>query len=199
MCIKSNRMKTYFLFLFVLFFTISASSQTGFETREVSILPNSNLSISGTTNINTFDCDFNVRSFKNQNFKIHYIDKDRSLHFKNSVLTLENRNFDCGHRKINKDFHELLETEKYPEIFLKIKKIDLNQGENATVTLSFTIAGIENDYSFPIEVLWENQIRFIGKLELNIKDFDLEAPSKIFGLIVLDEEIVINFNLNIQT
>ena len=192
-------MKTYFLLFLTLFFTIPEIAQTDFETREITILPNSNLSISGTTNINDFECDFNPLYFKNESFKVHYIDKARSLIFKNSILTLENQNFDCGHRKINNDFHKLLKTEKYPEIFLKIKKIDLNREEEATVTLSFTIAGIENDYRFPIEITWENQVRFKGKLDLNIKDFNLQAPTKIFGLIVIDEEIEIDFNLNIQT
>ncbi|SKB55137.1 YceI-like domain-containing protein [Salegentibacter holothuriorum] len=192
-------MKTYFLFLFALFLSFSGLAQTSLETREIVILPNSSLSIAGTTNINEFKCDFNPLSFKNESFKVHYIDKERALIFKNSILTLENKNFDCGHRKINKDFHDLLKTEKYPEIFLKIKKIDLNKEDDATVTLSFTIAGIENDYRFPIEITWKNEIRFEGKLELNIKDFNLQAPTKIFGLIVIDEEIEIDFNLNIKT
>ncbi|SHF75635.1 YceI-like domain-containing protein [Salegentibacter echinorum] len=191
-------MKTIFNIL--LFFTLGLSVQAqNIQTREVTILPNSSLSISGTTNINTFDCDFNVLSFKKQAFEVHYTDKDRVLHFKNSVLPLENKYFDCGNRKINKDFHKLLKTEEYPAIFLTVKKIDMSRGEDAVVTLSFTIAGIENDYKFPIEVSWENQLRFKGNLQLNIKDFNLEAPSKIFGLIVLEEEIEINFNLNIQT
>ena len=115
-------MKTYFLLFLTLFFTIPGIAQTDFETREITILPNSNLSISGTTNINDFECDFNPLYFKNESFKVHYIDKARSLIFKNSILTLQNQNFDCGHRKINNDFHKLLKTEKYPEIFLKIKK-----------------------------------------------------------------------------
>lgn len=192
-------MKTYFLFFFTLFFAIAGIAQTDFETREIDILPDSQLSIKGTTNINDFECDFNTLRFKNETFKVHYTEKGEILHFKNSVLPLENQNFDCGHRKINNDFHKLLKTEKYPEIFLKIKKIDLNREEEATVTLSFTIAGIENDYRFPIEITWENQVRFKGKLDLNIKDFNLQAPTKIFGLIVIDEEIEIDFNLNIQT
>lgn len=191
-------MKTIFNIL--LLFTLGLSVQAqNIQTREVTILPNSSLSISGTTNINTFDCNFNVLSFKKQAFEVNYIDKERVLHFKNSVLPLENKYFDCGNRKINKDFHKLLKTEEYPAIFLTVKKIDMSHGEDAVVTLSFTIAGIENDYKFPIEVSWENQLRFTGNLQLNIKDFNLEAPSKIFGLIVLEEEIEINFNLNIQT
>jgi len=192
-------MKTYIPIFLLFILVFSGHAQTGMETREVSILPNSSLSISGSTNINTFDCDFNTRGFKNEGFEVHYTGNDNILYFKNSVLPLENKNFDCGNRKINKDFHKLLKTEEYPEILLKIKKIDLSRGEDATVTLSFTIAAIENDYRFPIEISWQNQLRFKGKLQLNIKDFNLEAPSKIFGLIVLEEEIEINFNLNIQT
>ena len=70
-------MKTYFLLFLTLFFTIPGIAQTDFETREITILPNSNLSISGTTNINDFECDFNPLYFKNESFKVHYIDKAR--------------------------------------------------------------------------------------------------------------------------
>jgi hypothetical protein len=192
-------MKIYFLFFFALFFIISGIAQTEFETREITILPNSNLSISGTTNINEFECDFNTLYFKGQDFKVHYSKNENVLHFKNSILPLENSNFDCGNRKINKDFHDLLQTKKHPKILLKLKEIDMSQGKNALVKLTFNIAGIDKDYEFPIEITRNKQLCFDGKLQLNIKDFNLEAPSKIFGLILLDEKIVINFNLNIQT
>jgi hypothetical protein len=192
-------MKIYFLFFFALFFIISGIAQTEFETREITILPNSNLSISGTTNINEFECDFNTLYFKGQDFKVHYSKNENVLHFKNSILPLENSNFDCGNRKINKDFHELLKTKKHPKILLKLKKIDMNGGENALVTINFNIAGVNKDYKFPVDINKDKQLCFDGKIQLNIKDFNLEAPSKIFGLIVLHEEIEINFNLNIQT
>ncbi|MBZ9728091.1 YceI family protein [Salegentibacter sp. JZCK2] len=192
-------MKTYFLFLFAFCFANAGMAQAGLETKEITILPDSNLSISGTTNINDFECDFNTLYFKNESFKAHYIEKKGILDFKNSVLPLENSKFDCGNRKINKDFQELLKTKKHPKILLKLKKIDLSREGNPMVTISFNIAGVDKDYKFPVEITRDKQLCFDGKLQLNIKDFNLEAPSKIFGLIVLDEEIEINFNLNIQT
>ena len=108
-------------------------------------------------------------------------------------------NFDCGNRKINKDFHELLKSKEHPEILLKLKKIDMSEEGNSIVTIGFTIAGVNKDYKFPVEITRDKQLCFDGKLKLNIKDFNLEAPSKIFGLIVLDEVIEINFNLNVKT
>ena len=56
-------MKTYFPLLFILFFTVTGVSQTGLETRKIDILPDSQLSIKGTTNINDFECDFNTLRF----------------------------------------------------------------------------------------------------------------------------------------
>ncbi|PKD20629.1 hypothetical protein APR41_13210 [Salegentibacter salinarum] len=192
-------MKTYFPLLFALIFTLSGVAQTGLETKKIDILPDSHLTIKGTTNINDFECEFNTLRFKNETFKVHYTENGDILYFKNSVLPLENVYFDCGNRKINKDFHELLKSEEHPEILLKLKKIDMRGEGNSIVTIGFTIAGVNNDYKFPVEITRDQQLCFDGKLKLNIKDFNLEAPSKIFGLIVLDEEIEINFNLNVKT
>ena len=191
-------MKTYFILFFTLIFAIPTIAQANFETKKILILPNSNLSITGTTNITDFECAFNTLCFKNDSFKVHYSENDNILYFKNSVLPLENINFDCGNRKINKDFHELLKTEKHPKILLKLKEIDMSRGKDAMVTLTFNIAGIDRDYEFPVKITRDKQLCFDGKLQLNIEDFNLEAPSKIFGLIVIHEEIEINFNLNIQ-
>lgn len=190
-----------FLFLFpALFFCgISGFAQNStLEKRTIEILPGSSLSISGTTNINEFECDFNTLYFQDQDIIVTYSEKGDVLNFKNSILPLENEKFDCGNRRINQDFKDLLKTEKHPEIRLRIKEIDMNRRENARVTLNFEIAGINKNYSFPVQVTGEDEaLCFTGKLQLNIKDFNLEAPSKMFGLIVIEEEIDINFNLNI--
>lgn len=192
-------MKAYFPLLFVLLFTISGVAQNDLKIKKIDILPNSQLSIKGTTNINDFECEFNTLRFKNETFKVHYTENADILYFKNSVLPLENVNFDCGNRKINKDFHELLKSEEHPEILLRLKKIDMSGKENSIVTVGFTIAGVNRDYRFPVAITRDQQLCFDGKLKLNIKDFNLESPSKIFGLIVLEEEIEINFNLNLKT
>lgn len=193
-------MKTYFLIIQLFLLSFSGFSQSGLESRKVAILPGSSLSITGNTNINEFECDFNTFYFEDKTITVNFSEKGDVLHFKNSVLPLENREFDCGNKGINKDFNSLLKTEKHPEILLKIHKIEKSSEEAARVRLKFRIAGIENDYSFPVTITGdEEELCFNGKLALNIGDFNLEAPKKMFGLIVIDEEIEINFNLNIRT
>ncbi|MGY5851522.1 YceI family protein [Salegentibacter sp. F14] len=191
-------MKTYLLLFSLLISSLAGIAQPSVETREIEILPESSLSISGNTNISQFECEFNTVCFENQSITVNFSEKGNVLDFRNSILPLENTNFDCGNRRINKDFRELLKTEKHPEILLKIQQIEMSDQQNAHVTLNFEIAGKDKNYRFPIKVTGEDQLCFEGKLALNIKDFDLEAPSKIFGLIVIEEEISINFKLNIK-
>jgi polyisoprenoid-binding protein YceI len=191
-------MKTFLPLLSFLIISVAGIAQPSVETREIEILPESSLSISGNTNISQFECDFNTIRFEQQSITVHFSTKEDILDFKNSVLPLENINFDCGNRRINKDFRELLKTEKHPEILLKIQQIEMGDKQNAQVTLNFEIAGKNKNYRFPVKVTGDNQLCFEGSLALNIKDFDLEAPSKMFGLIVIEEEININFKLNIK-
>ena len=55
------------------------------------------------------------------------------------------------------------------------------------------LAGISNTYNFKVEK-FEND-RYVGELLVNICDFDLVAPKKMMGMIVVDEEIDIHFDL----
>lgn len=191
-------MKTYLLLFSLLISSLAGIAQPNLESREIEILPESNLSISGNTNISQFECEFNTLYFENQILTVHFSNNNDMLNFKNSILPLKNRNFDCGNKRINKDFRELLKTENHPEILLRIQQIEMNDEENAHVTLNFEIAGKNKNYRFPVKVTGDDQLCFEGNLALNIKDFDLEAPSKMFGLIVIEEEISINFKLNIK-
>ncbi|HSP11089.1 MAG TPA: YceI family protein [Salegentibacter sp.] len=191
-------MKTYLLLLSLLISSLAGIAQPSVETREIEILPESSLSITGNTNISQFECEFDTVCFEQQSLTVHYSSQGDILDFKNSVLPLENTNFDCGNKRINKDFRELLKTENHPEILLKIQKIEMNGQNNAHVTLNFEIAGKNKNYRFPVKVTGDDQLCFEGNLALNIKDFNLEAPSKMFGLVVIEEEISINFKLNIK-
>ncbi|MGY5848072.1 YceI family protein [Salegentibacter sp. HM20] len=170
-----------------------------YEDSKVHILPHSNLSIKGNTNINKFECEFNSLSFRNRPLNVKYSEKNGRMIFKDTRLYLENENFDCGNRRINKDFLDLLNTKDHPQIVIKLREIEQNGDDTAKVNLVFNIAGKEKNYVFPVEVTGEEELCFSGKLKLNIEDFGLEAPQKMMGLIVIDKEIEINFNLNIQS
>ncbi|WP_027127050.1 YceI family protein [Gelidibacter mesophilus] len=165
----------------------------------VRITSKSELFIKGTSNVKDFICQYNIHNL-DAPIKIQYENFDDLIKFEESMLILENNGFDCGGKGINSDFHDLLQSEVYPEIILRLKEIKLkpNQEHSAVALVEIEIAGLKHDYHMETKFYKEQDWLISGRLKLNIKDFDLIAPKKMFGLVVVSDEIEINFNLAIK-
>lgn len=187
-------MSRFLLYFLVFLLGLNAWSQNGFVAKSVDVLPSSELSITGDTNINKFECEFNT-FYLEKCTDLVYKKNGNIISFKNAVLSLKNEGFDCGNRAINKDFHSLLNTKEYPKISLEVTEITLNKSNRGRACVKINIAGKEMSYIVPIEIVVAPMNRFIGKLKLDIRDFDLVPPKKLLGLIIIKEEIEIDFNL----
>ncbi len=182
----------FFIFAFALGFAQSTSRNTS-----VSILPNSKLTITGDTNISDFTCAFDPTMIPSAK-KVKVTEKQDELLFENAILSLDNTGFDCGSKGINRDFHALIKTEEYPSIFLELKKLKIMTQKSAIADVLITIAGKKKNYKLPVEIIDGETPQYKGNLSLNINDYNLEPPKKMFGLIVVKEDIDINFNLNVE-
>ena len=190
-------MNRFGLYCLVFIASLKGWSQNDFVAKTIQILASSELSIKGDTNISEFGCVFNT-IYLEECRKVVYRKNGNDVIFKNAVLSLKNSGFDCGNKVINKDFHAMLNTKEYPNLTMELNKITLNKGEKATAYVQITIAGKKKEYTFPIDVLSSPLNRFLGKLKLDINDFNLEPPKKMFGLIVIKDEIEIDFNLVVK-
>ncbi|QQX75802.1 MULTISPECIES: YceI family protein [Aequorivita] len=187
-------MNPFILSCLVFVLSLKGWTQNDFKTKTVQILASSELFIKGDTNISEFNCNFNtlyLGEFKH----VTYSKKENEIRFKDAILSLKNKGFDCGNSAINKDFHSLLKTKEYPIITLELTEITLNEHKKGKAHVKITIAGTKKEYSFPIDFFSSPTNRYVGKLKLDIRDFNLEPPKKLFGLIVIDEKIEINFDL----
>lgn len=189
-------MKTLaFPILFILLASFTNVSSVKHE-KTIYISPKSQLEIVGSSNVSTFTCLFNVKNL-NKPLQIGYREGHDIIHFQKSTLVLDNSYFDCGGKGINRDFHDLLRTKQHPQILLTLKEIKKKtRVENRVEALvEIQIAGISRTYTVDVETRKEDDLHIDGKLKLNITDFNLQAPKKILGLIIVSEEIEINFNL----
>ena len=179
---------------------------TGFSTRSdraedfpVKIINNSTLHIYGTTNVNTFNC---VLNFENVNSIVQtsYTLRNNRLFFENTELKLDNSCFDCGNNMMNKDFLEMLDSDNHPYITFQLKEVVVNpkQKDEIYAFASITLAGKTKLYSIPLTLKKIESIKAVGCLSIKLTDFDLEPPKKVLGLIVVNDEIDINFDLNVQ-
>lgn len=164
------------------------------ETADIYVKKGSQISITGNSNVNCFTCHYTKVIAKGcQQIKYEYNEKSYSL--KNAEINLESSAFDCGGKMINKDFNNLMESEKYPHIKISFKQIT-PKNKDFEISARIKIAGEENEYTFTIAS--DDLQSYLGTLELNIEDFGMEAPRKLFGAIKVDPNIIINFDLNLE-
>ena len=178
----------------VVFFSMRGSAQVDFETKTVTILPDSELIISGSTNVNKFDCKFNIGHISEAK-QIKFISEEHTIKFSNLKLELLTEGFDCGNKRMNSDFQDLLLCEKYPEIVIELDRIESISSEYAKAFIKVHLAGKSNSYNLPVVI---NNDRFKGKFKMNIRDFGLVPPKKALGLIEVDEMIEVQFDLRIS-
>lgn len=163
------------------------------------VTPESSLVIKGKTNVNKFDCKFNVQNLNNP-IPVFFKLENSKLVFEETSLVLKNTCFDCGNKGMNKDFYNLLKSDAYPEVILKLKEVkEDNYHKNwVSAKIDIKIAGVMNSYSVPLKFEGNKRMMIKGTLNLNIRDFNIEPPKKALGLIVVDEIIKIDLNLNVK-
>ncbi|MEP3838325.1 MAG: YceI family protein [Algibacter sp.] len=190
-------MKKMLFYIFIFVTMAFTSSKT--ETTSVIIAPSSKIVIKGKTNVNSFDCQYNVLNLKEPipvNFKVY----NNKLIFKNTILVLESSAFDCGGPGINTDFKKILQSKTYPQIFITLQEISIDPKNKSLVNaqINLEIAGITKPYSVPVKLDGEDALIIEGVLSLNIRDFNLHPPKKALGLIVVKDTIDISFYLKAQ-
>ncbi len=94
-----------------------------------------------------------------------------------------------------------LKSEEHPRIIFEMKegKIANIKGSSFTVQAKGTlsIAGKTKDIEFPVggEFVASGKMKFTGSYNINMRDYDVEPPSAMFGQIVTGEEVEIKFEL----
>ncbi|MDT8347308.1 MAG: YceI family protein [Flavobacteriaceae bacterium] len=185
-----------FFFIAVLLVCMSFNtSDTNEDNLFVKITKESYLSIKGKSNVNSFHCDYNTYMLEQEVFLTYRKNANRIL-FDDAKLELKNTGFDCGNKMMNKDFHKLLESEKYPNISFKLLEV-IPHNEVFDARVAIQIAGVTNEYIFAVAL--NNSVECLdGLLCINITDFGLEPPKKLLGAVVVKEDIEVHFKFFIE-
>lgn len=158
----------------------------------------SRLSIQGSTNVNKFTCkfDYNYGSDTLQYLRNHRTGK---LSFSNNKMIIPVRSFDCGAKQISNDFRKTLKSEAYPQLTIAFRSLENPFNQNDCFidgVVDITLAGVTTTYTMRYLVnLDKNTIKLKGTRPVNFSDFGLEAPTKLQGLIKVDEVLNVEFNL----
>lgn len=188
-------MKVPFLhFFFIAMISFSAAhGQT--EKKLVNInTQNSYVEIHGTTNVNSFNCSYNAKLPENE-FEVSLIKKGNVIEIEHEALFLKVLNFKCPNPQMTGDLHDLLEYENYPFIIFQLKKIT----NNKIAHIMIEMAGEKQFYTVNLNNnLNNNKLISSATMKLCITDFGLEAPEKFFGMVKVNENIEVEFKIDLN-
>lgn len=185
------------VYIFVLSLVLLVLQKDEEHSVQVDIKDESQLYIKGTSNVNTFRCHYK-KPIQTERLKIAYEDVDNGWLLEGASLYIESTSFDCGGKKINRDFKDLVKSDQFPSIRIEVCRL-LNYDDFIKAQVEISIA--EQSKFQDINVYTEegdSRTDFKSVLDVNITDFNLEAPTKMMGLIKVDEEISIHITLNLE-
>ncbi len=143
------------------------------------------------------------------NFKLLY-PKSQSIKSENSI-SLDNaaqynfkipiNDFEAMNRLFHSNFCNLLKAHQFPFIEVQVPLSYINYLRNDIeikhLDAIVSMAGVEKNTQVSINSFKEDTARVSGEMKLKLSDFKLETPEKIFGLIKVHNEVIINFNINL--
>ncbi len=162
----------------------------------------SSLNIEGSSNINDFRCDI-TEYLKNDTLHYNMEDRSNRLNFTNSCVSLDIKRFDCHQKYITNDLRKTLKADQHPILKIQFLSMDnfVAEADNYKVngTLDIVLAGVVKRINVQFLVKKEaGRMQLIGEKQLKFADFGLVPPRKLAGLIRINEDIKVNFQLRLR-
>lgn len=198
-------MKTAINFLWISLIALLFVPQTGWaQTADYALdKDNSSIIVTGTSTIHDWEADVEEMQAD--------ISLDPAMLEQDSLenpvtsfsLTVPVESIESGKGGMNKKIYGALKEKDHPEILFNFTSATMaDTAQNVdTFTLNVSgnlnIAGSLKEVTFPVKGtrVGENSYRFEGSYGLNMKDYNVDPPSAVFGTIKSGEEVDIKFNV----
>ncbi|WP_291854880.1 YceI family protein [Marinilabilia sp.] len=119
-------------------------------------------------------------------------------------LKIPAHDFKASNPMMYDDFLELIKASEYPYIDITVffENIKLPAGPENTVVpkIRIGLAGQSQTYQIPGQIhdCRQNSMHINGRININLKDFNLDPPTKFMGMVKVNNEVFINFGLTLN-
>jgi hypothetical protein len=178
-----------FIFLFNLILTTYATEKI--KTDELADCKNYVI-IKGSTNINKFE-------FTNEQPNVTHNTNAKKPEYSEQNILIPVKKFSGPNNMMLKDFQNMLDASEFPNIKIEIEPTALADFDETTGLTNFktkiSIAGNTHNYVIPCELAdCENSGKIIkGYMELELSDFKIDPPKKVFGTVKVNDQVFITF------
>jgi hypothetical protein len=180
-------------------FTGLLHSQT---TVKVDLLKNSWLAINGTTNIVGFKLLHNGEKLFGKSITMTASQNQNKIYLSQNQLAIQVSNFSSDNIMALRDFKKLIKSDSYPTIKVQLNYIEALPGNEkdayskGNASVNITITGVTHQYIIPVSSNKQSEyISVAGGKKIDIRDFGLQPPVEMMGLIKVNEWISIDFRM----
>jgi hypothetical protein len=165
------------------------------------VLPDSQLTINGKTNVNSFRCII-PRYVGKDTLVLHEGGKNVRPVFVKGAVSLDATSFDCGLALMTSDFRKTINSKSYPAIVIDFISFEKNPSYKKTKEVfrgivKISIGGVTKVFEMDcsIEPKPSGLIHLTGGRDFFFSDFNLETPTRMMGLVKVDQTLNVGFQL----
>ncbi len=179
----------------VLFLTTLLSSPLFAQTYNVSA-KNSKMEVLGTSNIH----DWEITAEQQKGNIVLEMDNGTLKAIKDIDFTVIAESLKSGKGAMDKNTYKALNTDKYKEICYKLEKVNSIQSSsdnNYKVDTKgyLTISGTKKPVNITFDLkLKENSVILSGNTLIKMSNFNIDAPTAMFGTITTGDQLTIKYN-----
>lgn len=193
----------FVLLLFLPLFSIANSGNAYY----FSVNENSWVNISGTTNVNSWQC-LSSGNIPGGFVVVELCRSSNTMKFSDAGLKIDITGFKCSNRLMNKDVHRALGADSNPYIEINLLKAQSHKAFSPSsnrgsmkATVEIALNGTLRIVEINIDWYKLDGFRFIiaGTQKLLMSDFKIDPPTPLMGIVKADNSIEIEFHLIVET
>lgn len=167
--------------------------------------PNSDMVVTGTSTIH--DWEVEVKDYSAQVELSEPLSEtglsNIGAALSSATITVPVKNMDSGKGGMNRKMYGALKKDDHPDIVFSLDSAEVTASSDTSNAVSLntkgnlSMAGSEQPIEMMVNVerLEDGTLKFSGEKKLNMKDFDIDPPSAVFGTIKAGEEVTVKFDL----
>lgn len=194
-------MKSLFTTLLIFLFTISGNVLAQSDSYE--ILEKSTIQVEGTSTLHDWTSD--VEEFGSYiKFNPAALEGDTLSNPVESLsLTIPVESIESGKGGMNRRTYDALKSDDFPNIMFQMNNAELVNADSALTSMelsvegNLTIAGTSKNITLPVTGTKQEDgsYKFTGEYEINMKDYNVDPPSAMFGTIKAGEVVTVPFEI----
>ena len=175
------------------------------STEQLALQPQSKLWVEGTSTVRSFSCQAGeVRATveaNGTNAIARLMTGEKAVESVSVVVASEK--LDCGNGTMNEHMRKALKTPEAPTIAFHVTSYELAKeanGVSGTLTGTLALGGVTKAITVPATgVMTEGALHVTGSYPLAMSDYQLKAPSLMFGRIKVRDQVTVKFDLLLKS